>query len=173
MSKPDLSKVKAGKYRLISRRWDQILSKPGEPFDFVRHRAGDVVDLNVEDARRLVSAGAVVAEDEYARLEQQRAAAATPPVFDTTGLAALREQLGLDEDADQKAILAAVQGLAAQTPLDAPKSDKIGDILGWVGNDAEKAAAALALERQEKGDDARPTLVTGLEKVIAEAGGGS
>lgn len=55
----DLNKVKAGKYELVALRWDQITSKPGAPLDFVRHRRGDKVDLNVEDARRLVRAGAV------------------------------------------------------------------------------------------------------------------
>lgn len=51
--------MKAGKYELLAVRWDQVLSKPGEPFNFTRYRKGDVVDLDVEDARRLVKAGAV------------------------------------------------------------------------------------------------------------------
>lgn len=51
--------MKAGKYELLVLHWEQILSKPGQPFDFVRHHRGDVVDLNIEDARRLVKAGAV------------------------------------------------------------------------------------------------------------------
>lgn len=59
MSKPDLNNVTAGKYELIVPRWDQITSKPGEPFNFTRHRQGDVVELDVEEARRLVRAGAV------------------------------------------------------------------------------------------------------------------
>lgn len=52
--------IKAGKYELVAVSWDEIKSKPGEPLDFVRHYRGDVVDLDVETARRLVLAGAVV-----------------------------------------------------------------------------------------------------------------
>lgn len=69
----DVSDVKAGKYELVALRWDKILSKPGEPFDFKRYRRGDSVDLDVEEARRLVAAGAVVKPGE---LERQRAEAA-------------------------------------------------------------------------------------------------
>ena len=60
MSDVDLSSIKAGEYELVALRWDEITSKPGEPFDFVRHRKGDKVTLDVEQARRLVVAGAVV-----------------------------------------------------------------------------------------------------------------
>jgi hypothetical protein len=56
----ELDEVKAGKYELVAVSWDEITSKPGEPLVFTRHRQGDVIDLNVEDARRLVTAGAVV-----------------------------------------------------------------------------------------------------------------
>lgn len=60
MTETDPNKIKAGKYELVALRWDEILSKPGEPFDFTRHHRGDEVTLNVEEARRLVLAGAVV-----------------------------------------------------------------------------------------------------------------
>lgn len=66
----DVSDVKAGKYQLVALRWDKILSKPGEPFDFKRYHRGDEITLDVEDARRLVAAGAVVKPGE---LERQRA----------------------------------------------------------------------------------------------------
>lgn len=69
----DLSQVKAGKYELVALRWDEPKSKPGEPFDFVRHHQGDVLDLNVENARRLVAAGAVVTPGEKQRAEEERA----------------------------------------------------------------------------------------------------
>lgn len=60
MSDVDLNDIKAGDYELVALRWDEITSKPGEPLDFVRHHRGDTVTLSVEDARRLVVAGAVV-----------------------------------------------------------------------------------------------------------------
>lgn len=91
MSKVDLSKVTAGKYELIVPRWDQITSKPGEPLDFVRHRRGDVVDLNVEDARRLMRAGAVKPAKGKA---QTPAPAPTQPTGETVAVV----------DADGKAV---------------------------------------------------------------------
>lgn len=69
----DVSNVKAGKYELVALRWDEPKSKPGEPFDFVRHRRGDVLDLNTEEARRLVAAGAVVKPGERERAQRERA----------------------------------------------------------------------------------------------------
>lgn len=60
MTDVDTNDIKAGKYELVALQWDEILSKPGEPFNFKRHKQGEVLDLNVEDARRLVKAGAVV-----------------------------------------------------------------------------------------------------------------
>ncbi len=70
----DLNDIKGGKYQLVSPRWDQITSKPGEPLDFTRHRRGDVIELNAEDAKRLVAAGAVVkpGQLEKSRAEQAR-----------------------------------------------------------------------------------------------------
>jgi hypothetical protein len=55
---------------------------------------------------------------------------------------------------------------------DAPKEPKeptVKEILEAVGDDAEKAAEALAAE-QAKGDAARKSLVEGLETVIAMVG---
>lgn len=65
--------IKAGEYELVALQWDQQTSKPGEPFDFVRHRAGDRVTLDVEEAHRLVRAGAVAKPGER---ERQRVTAA-------------------------------------------------------------------------------------------------
>lgn len=48
---------------------------------------------------------------------------------------------------------------------DEPASDRIDDITEWVGTDVDRATARLAIE-QEKGDDARPTLVKALEEII-------
>ncbi len=55
-----MSNVKAGKYELVALFWEEPISKVGEPYDYVRHNRGDIVTLNVEEARRLVQAGAVV-----------------------------------------------------------------------------------------------------------------
>ena len=56
----DVNEIQAGEYELVALLWDEPLSKPGEPFNFTRHRRGDTVQLSAEDARRLVPAGAVV-----------------------------------------------------------------------------------------------------------------
>lgn len=68
--------VKAGTYELVALQWDQQTSKPGEPFDFTRHRRGDKVTLDADDARRLVRAGAVTKPGERQKAEAERAKAA-------------------------------------------------------------------------------------------------
>lgn len=76
--------IKTGRYELVAELWDEPKSKPGEPFDFVRHRRGDLVDLDVETARRLVTAGAAVTPG-----ERERAAAEAARAAYTAALAAL------------------------------------------------------------------------------------
>lgn len=157
----DLNDVKAGKYQLVAVRWDQITSKPNEPLDYIRHRKGAIVDLNVEDAKRLVAAGAVVrpgqlekTKAEQARAQAERAAAEYQAIL-----------AGLPED---------VRAEVAPTTVTATgggSTPKIEDVMSEVGDDAAKAQAALAAE-QARGDDARPRLVTKLEAVIAAAEGG-
>lgn len=51
------------------------------------------------------------------------------------------------------------------------KEPSVKDVLAAVGEDSEAAAAALEAE-QAKGDDARKSLVEGLQKVIAASSGG-
>lgn len=119
MSKVDLNQVKAGKYRLLAKRWRKVLSKPTEPYDYVQYRQGDIVDLDIVDARRLVKADAV------------------EPVED-------EESTG-------------------------PRPGSVEAILAEVGDDVEKAKAALAAEVEAKGDKARKGLVASLEALIAKA----
>lgn len=64
--------VKAGKYELIVMSWDKLVSKPGDPVEFKRHNQGDIVTLNVEDANRLVRAGAVVKPGEREKNNAER-----------------------------------------------------------------------------------------------------
>lgn len=91
----NLDDVKAGKYELIAVSWDRITSKPGQPLEFIRHRQGEVVDLDVEQARRLLRANAVVKQG-----ERQRAAVAAAQAQLQAALAAvppeLREQVQAD-----------------------------------------------------------------------------
>lgn len=47
------------KYKLLADQWDQVLSKPTEPFRFVRHRKGATVELAGADEARLLRIGAV------------------------------------------------------------------------------------------------------------------
>ncbi|MGB6179877.1 MAG: hypothetical protein WBF79_01395 [Rhodococcus sp. (in: high G+C Gram-positive bacteria)] len=60
MTIQDVNDVAAGVYELVAVQWDEITSKPGEPFDYKRHRRGDRVTLDVEEAKRLWLAGAIV-----------------------------------------------------------------------------------------------------------------
>lgn len=102
----DLEDVKAGKYELVAVSWDEIKSKPGEPLDFVRHRRGDIVTLDVETARRLVRSGAVVVPG--AREEAQAQAA----------LANLRAAMAALTPEQRDALLATGQAVESAT---APK----------------------------------------------------
>ena len=47
------------KYKLLAKQWDQTVSKRNEPYDFVRHRRGDVVELSGVEEKRLLRIGAV------------------------------------------------------------------------------------------------------------------
>lgn len=165
MSDVDLNKVKAGSYRLLSKFWDEIKSKPGEPFDFTRHRRGDTVELDVEQARRLVKAGAVMSEEDFGNLLEQQDPEPTA-VLDAGGIAALREKLDLEDDADQVAILEALELAVkpADQGLSAPASSKIEDILEWVGGDEAKARFALEAEKAKK--EPRGTLVEALDELL-------
>lgn len=60
MTIQDVNDVTAGVYELVAVQWDEITSKPGEPFDYKRHRRGDRVTLDVAEAKRLWLAGAIV-----------------------------------------------------------------------------------------------------------------
>lgn len=71
-----MSEANPGKYELVAELWDRYLSEPGKPFDFERFRKGDIVELNVEEARRLVAAGAVIEPGARERAAYQAAKAA-------------------------------------------------------------------------------------------------
>lgn len=162
----DLNDVTAGKYQLVSPRWDQITSKPGEPLDYIRHRRGDIVELNAEDAKRLVAAGAVVkpgalekAKAEQARELAERAAADYRAIL-----------AGLPEDVRSEVAPETVP----QTPQggdgsDTGGGDRVEDVLASVGNDADKAQAALDAEKAK--DKPRSTLIAKLEDIVAAAAG--
>ncbi|SDC45990.1 hypothetical protein [Nocardioides lianchengensis] len=167
----DLNDVKAGKYQLVAVRWDQITSEPGKPLDYIRHRRGDIVELNAADARRLVKAGAVVKPGqleknaaEEARALAERAAADYQAIL-----------AGLPEDV--RAEIA--PGTVPQTPGspapgsgsdEKPATDaSIELITAYVGDDKDRAAEFLTAE-QGKGESARATLVKKLQSV-ADGGG--
>jgi hypothetical protein len=92
---PDVNEIKAGEYELVADHWDQTVSKPGEPWDFVRHYKGETVTLTVQDARRLVSAGAVA---EKGARERARLAVARAQYL--AALSALPEELRSQVDVD-------------------------------------------------------------------------
>jgi hypothetical protein len=150
----NLNDVKAGKYQLVARRWDQITSKPGEPLVYTRHRRGAIVDLNEADAKRLVAAKAVVkpGDLEKAAAERARAIAEQAQADYQAAIA------GLPEDVRKEV------APASPEPASSDKEPTIEEILKEVGDDKAKAADALSAE-QAKGDDARSTLVKKLEAI--------
>lgn len=66
----------AGKYELLDLLWDEVVSAPDavRPV-FKRHRQGDVLELDEEEATRLVEAGSVAPEGEREKQELARAEA--------------------------------------------------------------------------------------------------
>ncbi|GAA5154774.1 hypothetical protein GCM10023340_38860 [Nocardioides marinquilinus] len=171
----ELNEVKAGKYQLVALSWDHITSKPGEPLDFTRYRRGDVVELNVEDAKRLVAAGAVVAPGalERSALEHAKAVAEQAQRAYEAALAGMPEDVRAEvapgtvphvPDVDP----AGSAGQGGQGGGDErPVSDKIEDVLRWVGDDQDRARMALDGERSTKGEKARERLTAALEKLLA------
>lgn len=128
--------IPAGKYELTALLWDEITSEPGKPFTFVRHRQGEVVDLNEEDARRLVLAGAAVepgsierARVAALRAEYEAALAALPPEPEDDDAA--------DEEVDESALPEHLKGLkvkdlrayAGTQEIDLKGASKKADIL--------------------------------------------
>lgn len=155
----DLNDVKAGKYQLVAVRWDQITSKPGQPLDYVRYRRGDIVDLTAEDAKRLVAAGAVVKPGELEKTKAEQAKA-------------LAERAA----AEYRAILAGLpEDVRAEIAPEAvvrsePTPGSADAIVAEVGDDIEKAKAALAAETGDGGKN-RSGLVKKLEAIIAKGDG--
>lgn len=145
----DINEIKAGKYILTALHWEQILSKPGQPFDFVRHYAGEEVDLNVEDAKRLYAAGAVrLPEEEDAETKVPGSEPAEAP------------DGGSEPSADD---------------FDVASGGTVKATLAWVaqveGEDRLNRADQVLAAEQAKGDAARASLVDALEKILDEGDG--
>ncbi len=69
----DVNSITAGDYELVAELYDQPAAglKPSDPFDFTRYKKGDVVTLSVTEAKRLVTAGAVVKPGEAEKMRAQ------------------------------------------------------------------------------------------------------
>lgn len=64
--------TKAGRYELLDDLWQQILSEPGDPFLRTKTwRQGDIVELNEEDAERMLATGSVAPEGELKQREAE------------------------------------------------------------------------------------------------------
>jgi hypothetical protein len=180
----DPSTIEAGKYELLAVRWDELTSKPGEALTFVRHKKGDIVDLNVEEARRLFLAGAVGKPGELQRQEYERAKAQLAAA--EAALAAFKEQhagaLGpLADDANEAKVVDDGTGEGGgqdggqdgggQNPDAAPDvaSSSIQAVTDWVGTDPARAVQMLEAEKA-RGGSARSTLVAKLESLATGSG---
>lgn len=64
--------TKAGRYELLDDLWQQILSEPGDPYLRTKTwRQGDIVELNEEDAERMLATGSVAPEGELKQREAE------------------------------------------------------------------------------------------------------
>lgn len=166
----DLNDVKAGKYQLVALRWDQITSEPGKPLEYIRHRRGDIVDLNASDARRLVKAGAVVKPGQLERdkAEQARELAERAAADYQAILAGLPEDVraevapGTVPQTPGTGAPAGTGGSGDEKPATAASIDSI---TAYVGADKDRATEYLTAE-QAKGESARGTLVKKLQAVL-------
>jgi hypothetical protein len=93
----DLDKVKAGDYELVALSWEEPTSKPGQPYDFVTHRQGDKVTLDVEQARRLLSAGAVKPIGKSEKPAKAEKTDATDKPAYAAAIAAITKYVGSDK----------------------------------------------------------------------------
>jgi hypothetical protein len=144
--------IKAGRYQLVSARFDQQTSKPNDPFTFKRFVRGEVVTLDAEDAERLLRAGAVVEEGalEKADAEAKLAAAVAalqllPDEIRNTLTAGV---LGQDDDEEAATVSTELEELRtqlaeAQAALAATQS----------GGDRASNGADGGLERPAKAAD--------------------
>ncbi|OZC62140.1 hypothetical protein CH267_00945 [Rhodococcus sp. 06-621-2] len=153
MSIADVNDVKGGEYELVAAQFDKILSKPGEPFDFKRYRQGDRVTLDVEEAKRLWLAGAIVEPG-----ARQRAAAEAARQQYEAALAALPDEIREQVLADQAGVF--VDG-AGESQSGAPEEPPKGALKpAWVDY-----AVALGWDR----DAAEALRKPDLQKAIWDA----
>jgi hypothetical protein len=69
-------KAKAGRYELLDLSWNEITSDPGAPVvTWVRHEQGEILELDEDEATRMVNAGSVAPEGELAAREAEQATA--------------------------------------------------------------------------------------------------
>jgi len=140
--------IKAGRYQLVAARFDQQTSGPNDPFTFKRYVRGDVVTLDVEEAERLLRAGAVVEEGalEKADAEAKLAAAvaALQLLPDELRSAITAGVLGLDDD-EEPAVPTEVAG-----ELEALRT--------------QLAEAQAALAQSQSGDQSDPHAGTSAER---------
>ncbi|HTW17076.1 MAG TPA: hypothetical protein VMF51_18240 [Nocardioides sp.] len=88
---------------------------------------------------------------------------------DQTAAAAAATPSELDEAALAAAAAAGDITSTSPVPPAQPLTDRIDDVLAWVDGDVTRAQVALDKERAEKGDKARPRLVTQLQETLAGA----
>lgn len=185
----DVNEIKAGSYELVAELWDKPTSKPGEPFDFIRYRKGDTVELSAEEARRLFTTGAVVepgaaqkAAAEQARLAYEAALALVPDSLrselpapgDLSGAEPLAT--GLTAPVGGPDVITGPGTVAAGTSLSDPgvsdpgasgydpsaEGETVEKVLAHVSQDQAEAARVLELEKAGKN---RSTLVEQLEAI--------
>lgn len=103
---PDDGNIKGGAYQLLHDKMQMVTSEPGKPYAFKNYKRGDVVQLDDEQADRLVRLGAFGKPGEQEQAEADRLMAAAEAA-DAAAKAAQQRA------ADAKA---AQQAAASKTP---------------------------------------------------------
>lgn len=145
----DVNDIKAGSYELVADHWDEVTSKPGQPFEFTRHYRGETVRLSQSDARRLLPSGAVrvpgEAELAAAQALQAQLAALIAQVPDE-----LRAQLLGGNTVEE-----AAEELADQTPAD-PPVESLTVATAGLANEGDTPRVASASSGEGDGEVQEP-----------------
>ncbi|MEW2383376.1 hypothetical protein AB0873_14975 [Micromonospora sp. NPDC047707] len=107
----------------------------------------------------------------YASPERSIAAGATADVPDDEAQDLIDRGFAVPAGADEADGQAPRPGAARKSPPAPPDGDEVPDgsiavVLAWVGEDRDRAAKALDVERATKGDRARVKLVEDLTKLL-------
>ena len=133
------------KYVLLAPQWDQVLSKPHEPFRFVRHRKGAKIDLTGADERRLLRIGAV---------EPVKRSSSKPAPAAKQDEAKPEETPDLDASTDEDTESEPAEDDSDGPAVEVEKPAKTAPVAAW-----RDYAVAQGMDADEAGEAARADLI--------------